>query len=212
MNNQQLDIFSKGNFQKINEKFIQDTLIVGKEISNIQERYTKTDIDTLLNEFHDSFTGLQLGYELINIDKHGFDCKKSYNEEIYLEVKTASISSKSIGATFNDTTYEKAEAFMDKKLFLALGVWKSMSELLFVCYGQNSNIGQYLNSKIDEFKKGKMVRSTQTISLNQLVFEYGFDIYTKKDKNYISDLLITKSKQFIKLDDKKIKHFNELDI
>ncbi|MBZ7975352.1 hypothetical protein [Campylobacter sp. RM12637] len=212
MNNTDLDIFNKGNFQNINKDFILDTLQIGYEMSKIQEKYNKTDIDTLLNEFHDSFTGIQLGYELVNIDKHGFDCKKSLYKDIFLEVKTASISSKAITATFNDTTYEKAKAFMDKKLFLALGVWKNMSELLFVCYGQNKKIGEYLNYKIDEFQQRKMVRSTQTISLNQLVFKYGFDIYTKYDKYYISSLLITKSKQFIELDLKRIKDFKELSV
>lgn len=61
-------------------------------------------------------------FELVNTQKHGFDAKKSHHENIYLEVKQASLSAKSWRMTFNDTSEEKAEAFMDKKMFLALSV------------------------------------------------------------------------------------------
>ncbi|WP_301336058.1 hypothetical protein [Moraxella nonliquefaciens] len=40
--------------------------------------------------------------------------------------------------TFNDTSEEKAEAFMDKKMFLVLGVWQGLSELKFIIYGATS--------------------------------------------------------------------------
>lgn len=77
---------------------------------------------------------------------------------------------------FNDTTYEKAEVFKDKKLFLAVAVWTGLSELQFIVYGQNPAIGDFLATKIDHFKAGNTVRSTQSISIKDLVVKYGFKI------------------------------------
>jgi len=48
------------------------------------------------------------------------------------------LSAKSWRMTFNDTSEEKAEAFMDKKMFLVLGVWQGLSELKFIIYGATS--------------------------------------------------------------------------
>lgn len=210
MNDKQLEIFKKGNYRKIDNKFLCKTLEVSKKVSEIQKEFDKMDMDTLLNEFHDSLTGRYLNYELVNIDKHGFDCKRSINDDIFLEVKSASFYSSSIAATFNDTTFEKAEAFMDKKVFLALGVWSDISNLLFICYGQNIEIGKYLKTKVDYFKQGNTVRSTQSISLSRLVFDYNFKIYTQYDKKYIYDLLISKSNTFKKLNYDDIIYLKDL--
>lgn len=178
MKNNNLEYFNKGNFEPINRQFMKDGLIAMNNLSEFQNQYQKGDIDTLLNELHDSIVGHYLGFELVNTEKHGFDCKYSYDKEIFLESKVASYSAKTWNATFNDTTYEKAEAFKDTKVWLALSIWTSVSDLLCICYGQNEEIGNFLKQKIDIFKEGKVVRSTQSISMSNLIFKYNFRILT----------------------------------
>lgn len=173
--NQDLNIFHKGNYQEINRDFISEANHAIQPLIAIQNKYNKLDNDTFFNELKDGMIAAYLDYDLINTEKHGLDAKHSTRNE-YLEVKQASFSSKSWGATFNDTTYEKAEAFEDKKLFLAVGIWAGISELLFIIYGQNPKIGQYLKERVDFFKSGGSVRSTQSISIKELVTHYGFKI------------------------------------
>lgn len=172
--NENLAIFKKGKFELLNREFITESLDALRPIVKIQEKYNKYDNDTFFNELKDGMIGAFLDYGLINIEKHGLDAKKT-NEEKWLEVKQVSFSSKSWGATFNDTTLEKAEAFKDIKTELAVGVWKGMSNLLFIVYGQNSRIGEYLEQKVNECHTSRR-RSTQTISVRKLVEDYGFKI------------------------------------
>ena len=134
MNNDDLSLFKKGNFTPIDESFIIEGTSVLQEVSKVQEKFQKNDTDTFINELRDSIVGKLLGFELVNIEKHGFDCK-SKDKELFLEVKSASISSGTWSATFNDTTYEKAFAFMDERLFLALSIWNNASNLLFIAFG-----------------------------------------------------------------------------
>lgn len=167
-------------------------------MQKVQIKFNKKDTDTFINELRDSIVGYALGFELINVEKHGFDCKTKDNmSSKYLEVKNASFSSKQWQATFNDTTYEKAEAFKDEKLFLALAVWKEASDLLFICYGQDERIGDFLKSKIHVFKSGEVVRSTQSISLRNLVFDYNFRILTiSKSRDDVYEYIVYKNKAF----------------
>lgn len=79
-------------------------------------------MDSLTNEIHDSLVAKYLGFKFINVNKHGFDCKLSQSKEIFLESKVADINAKSWNATFNDTTMIKAQAFKDKRVFLALSL------------------------------------------------------------------------------------------
>ncbi|MCA6071100.1 MAG: hypothetical protein LE168_01735 [Endomicrobium sp.] len=98
----------------------------------------------------------------------------------YLEVKTASYDAESWQATFNDTTLEKANLFKEQNIELALSVWRTASELLFVVYGKNTGIGNFLEEKVKQFKKSKKtVRSTQSISISPLVLKYGFNVFRK---------------------------------
>ena len=144
MKNQKLQLFGKGNFQLIDNNFMIEGYSALKELEILQQKYQKNDMDTLLNELHDSMIGYYLGFSLVNVEKHGFDCKYSEDKDIYLESKVASFSAQTWNATFNDTTYEKAEAFGDKKVWLALSVWESASKLLCICYGQNEGIETFL--------------------------------------------------------------------
>ena len=61
----------------------------------MQEKYVKSDIDTLLNELHDSMVARYLGFSLVNTDKHGFDGKLSDGEDIFLESKVAGFDASS---------------------------------------------------------------------------------------------------------------------
>ena len=95
---------------------------------------------------------------------------------------------------------EKAEAFKDKKVFLALAVWKDASDLLFICYGQNPGIWDFLESKVKRFKAWNTVRSTQSISLSNLVFTYWFKIIAvNRSKWEVLSLLRLKNKNFLKM-------------
>ncbi|MBU4693958.1 hypothetical protein KQ878_03650 [Mycoplasma zalophidermidis] len=196
------ELFDKGEFKKIDLRFVKEGVDVLQQINLVQQKYNKNDTDTFINELRDSIVGNVLGYGLVNIRKHGFDCKKE-NKKIYLEVKDASFSSDSWQATFNDTTLEKAKAFQDPRLYLALAVWKGASDLLFICYGQNKKIGEFLEQKVNAFKnEGKNVRSTQSITLSKLVFTYGFKIFpVSKSKEEIKQLLLLANKSFNKLTD-----------
>lgn len=152
--NQQLNIFEKGNFKEIDRDFITETTNAIIPIMNIQTKYNKKDNDSFFNELKDGMIAIYLGFDLINTEKHGLDAKKSDSNE-FLEVKQVSFSSKSWSATFNDTTLEKAEAFKDVKTTLALGVWDGMADLLFIVYGKNPKIGDYLEQKVIECHQNK---------------------------------------------------------
>lgn len=207
MLDQELPFFNKGTFEKIDNNFMSEGVEVLQEVKVVQEKYHKNDTDTFINELRDSIVGYYLGFELINTDKHGFDCKNygKGKDAKYLEVKAASFDTSSWGATFNDTTLEKADAFKDKKVFLALAVWKDASDLLFICYGQNKGIGDFLEGKVRWFKSGNTVRSTQSISLSTLVNTYGFNILTvDRTRQEIMRILQTKSRAFFGLSPNKI--------
>jgi hypothetical protein len=214
MHNEKLSLFGKGNFQTIDNTFMVEGHSVLQEVQVVQEKFGKPDTDTFINELRDSIAGYALGFQLVNLDKHGFDCKISRDREIYLEVKSASFGAESWQATFNDTTLEKASAFKDEKLYLALAVWRNASDLLFICFGQNERLGEYLESKVQHFKDGNTVRSTQSIGLSRLVFEFGFQIYAvNKSQSETMELLRLKNKAYYKLEMASIldiKDFQEL--
>lgn len=186
---QDLEIFQKGDFKPIDRTFMTEAFNATRPLMDIQKRYNKLDNDTLFNEIKDGLVGSILGFELVNTHKHGLDAKKE-NEDVYLEVKQASISASTWAATFNDTNLDKAEAFMDKKLFLALGVWSGLCELQFIVYGQHPDIGNYLRERV--INKRPESRSTQTISLKDLVVKYNFEIIsntcTYKELNQLFEM------------------------
>lgn len=210
MKNENLALFEKGKFAPINHGFMMEGTEILQKVEELQVKYKKEDTDTFINELRDSIVGYTLSFKLINTDKHGFDCKLSKNENCYLEVKSASLIAKSWTATFNDTTLEKAEAFKDEKLYLALAIWKDASNLLFICYGQNPKIGEFLEEKVRWFKKGQTVRSTQSLSLSALIFKYDFKLLAvNKTKQELINLLKLKNRNFAKLACNNIISLNE---
>ena len=205
MKDEALELFEKGTFMPIDNEFMIEGHEVLQKVKEVQEKFHKEDTDTFINELRDSMAGYTLGFELVNVDKHGFDCKLSETQDCYLEVKSASFIATSWQATFNDTTLEKAESFKDKKVYLALAVWKDASDLLFICYGQNEKIGEFLEEKVKWFQGGHTVRSTQSISLSNLVFDYGFKILAvNKSKEEILSLLRLKNRAFYKMPDDNV--------
>ena len=200
-----LELMKKGNFQPINTKFLIEGHSVLNEVAKVQQKWKKGDTDTFINELRDSMVGHYLGYKLVNTEKHGFDCKLSNKKDIFLEVKSASFTAGSWGATFNDTNIEKAKCFQTKNVYLCLAVWKNASNLLFMVYGQNLKVGKWLEQKVKSFLDGNGVRSTQSISITQLINEYNFDIIcVEADKKEVKTLLGLKNKSLLNLSDKKI--------
>lgn len=197
-----IDLLKKGNFKPIDNEFLLEGFLALQEVAKVQEKWQKGDTDSFINEIRDSMVGHYLGYELINTDKHGFDCKLSQDKDVFLEVKAASYDAKTWGATFNDTTIEKARYFQGDQVYLCLAVWRKASDLLFMVYGKNAKLGYFLEEKASSFLKGEAgVRSTQTVSLGQLIFEYGFDIVCIKPKDEVKTILKLKSKQFFNIPD-----------
>ncbi|MDY3669408.1 MAG: hypothetical protein SOZ73_01805 [Campylobacter sp.] len=168
------DLFSKGSFVPIDKVFVKESLCALDALTEIQNKYKRMDMDTLLNEIHDSMVGDYLGFSLINTEKHVFDCKYSKSKDIFLESKVASYYAKELSATFNDTNLEKAEAFRSSRVWLSLSIWESVTKLLCICYGQNKEIGDFLKNKIINRKEGS--RSTQSITLSSLIFRYNFKL------------------------------------
>lgn len=201
MRDEELRILGKGDFRPIDGVFVMEGVDALMELSKVQVKYNKPDQDTLLNELHDSIVGHYLGFSMINIEKHGFDCKYSEEHNIFLESKVASFNSSTWSATFNDTNLDKAEAFKSEKVWLALSVWKNASELMFICYGQNPQIGEFLSEKVNKFLSGNAgVRSTQTIPMSKLVLTYGFKILSITDTpEELYRILSLKNRSLIKI-------------
>jgi len=193
---QDLAIFKKGSYVPIDNDFITDAIKSMQPLYDIQEKYNKHDTDTFINEIRDSLVGRYLGFELINEHKHGLDGKKAASNQ-YLEVKQASFSAQTWGGTFNDTNLEKAEAFKDKKTFLVVAIWDGMTELLAMVYGQNPEIGNFLETAVRRVANSS-TRSTQSLSVGNLVNTYGFKVIAppNRSKDDVRQLFITKSASF----------------
>lgn len=191
-----------GKFEKINENFLSETFDVFALLETIQKKYGKTDNDTIINEARDAKVAQVLGYNNINTDKHGWDAKADTEE--FLEVKQASISSHSIGATFNDTTIEKTEEISKGNVTIALAVWSSLKDLLFVVYGKNAAIGEHLKQKIIQSKANNAIRpGTQSITMKDLIVKFGFKVRpVSMNKEEISETLFGKMKTLNKIIDK----------
>ena len=191
-----------GKFEKIDENFLNETFGVFGLLETIQKKYGKTDNDTIINEARDAKVAQVLGYNNINTDKHGWDAKADTEE--FLEVKQASISSQSIGATFNDTTIEKTEEISKGNVTIALAVWSSLKDLLFVVYGKNASIGEHLKHKIIQSKANNAIRpGTQSITMKDLIVKFGFKVRpVSMSKDEITETLFSKMKTLNKIIDK----------
>lgn len=150
-----------------------------RELSRIQEGLCVNN-DELLGKIQEYRVAKELGFSLINQDKHGFDAKYSEDVDVFLEIKNVTLS-EAPKATLNDTTLEKARNFKCDNLWLALGVWHNISKLSFICYGKNKKIGELLEEKVSNFLAGNGVRSVQDLSLSSLVEDYDFRLLAISD-------------------------------
>lgn len=182
-----------GKFEKIDKAFMEETFVAFEALESIQKKYGKTDNDTVINEARDAMVAQVLSYDYINTDKHGWDAKDDNDK--FLEVKQASATANHICATFNDTTEEKAEELGSENLTIALAVWSSLRSLQFVVYGSNPEIGPFIKNKIIVAKqKGHIRPGTQSISMNDLIFKFGFKIRpVRMSKEEIKTFLSNKS-------------------
>ena len=173
-------LLNKGKFIPIDEVFLVKSLDVFQNMSELQKEYDKGDTDTFMNEVRDSVAAKYLHFTHINTEKHGFDARRTLSDGNYefLEVKSASFDAKTWGATFNDTNQEKADAFKNDNVYLCLSLWRYASDPVFFAFGKNPKIGYFLEDKMKNRPAGS--RSTQSISLQNLVNEYGFTIYTTR--------------------------------
>lgn len=194
------ELFTKGVYKPIDNEFLVSCVDVLSPLGALQNKYKK-DMDSLVNEIHDSLVARYLGFELVNTLKHGFDCKMSQNKNVFLESKVADINAKTWNATFNDTTITKANSFKSKNVWLALSIWSNISKVICICYGQNPLIGDFLIQKVKDFKEnGKTVRSTQSISFSTLIFKYNFKLLSiSMSKEELLAFLILKNKNYKKI-------------
>ena len=204
-----MNIFQKGDFQKVPPEFRTLGVASLEDLTKFQEKFEMYDTDTTINEIRDAIVSNYLGFDLLNRAKHGFDAKKSKKDE-FLEVKQCSISSKRYGGTWNDTNEEKAKAFSDKRLFTVVAVWKGASDLQFMVYGQNPKLGEYLLDRVQNRKAGS--RSTQNVGIDNLL-KIGFLIIAPpgKSKEYIATLIINYQKNLAQYADvTKIKEIKDI--
>lgn len=183
-----------GNFERINKNLLTETFDVFELLEAIQKKYGKTDNDTIINEVRDAKVAQVLGFGNINTDKHGWDAKT--DEEEFLEVKQASVSANHISATFNDTSLEKADELGKENITVALAIWSSIRNLLFIVYGKNPEIGPYIKNKIIAAKEAGHTRpGTQSITLKDLLVKFGFKIHpVNMSKEDITSTLYGKMK------------------
>lgn len=194
------DYSSKGSFVKTNKALNFNVMNKLKSLDDIMNTIGKNDGDSFINEVRDSIVGSILGFNYVNTNKHGFDCKNEQNQ--FLESKVTSYASNAWTATFNDTTYEKCDFFERDDVYLALSVWNNFSDCVCIVYGKNKEIGSFLRSGVDRFKEGKCVRSTQTISMSALINKYGFKLYAvNRNKDDMKNLLSLKHKNMKNVSD-----------
>ncbi|HOV17248.1 MAG TPA: hypothetical protein PLF50_07145 [Candidatus Cloacimonadota bacterium] len=153
------------------------------------------DTDTTINLIRDAIVANYLDYDLINREKHGFDAKKRKGEH-FLEVKQCSFTTKIWGGTWNDTNEEKAKAFSDPRLHTAIALWRGASDLQFIVFGQHPDLGIRLLKLVTNRKSGS--RSTQSISMLDLIAKYKFKVICPpdKEKGDILNLMIAHDKRF----------------
>ncbi|MBI3074980.1 MAG: hypothetical protein HYY92_02065 [Parcubacteria group bacterium] len=174
-----LDIFQKGRYEPIPAGFKEEGEKALRALAKFQKRFHLPDTDTTINAIRDEIVGRLLGFNLLNKNKHGFDAKKSSAEE-YLEVKQCSISSGSLGGTWNDTNEEKAQAFSDPRLYTAVAIWEGASDLQFIVFGQNPALGTHLLRLVRNRPSGS--RSTQTIPISKLINDFSFVVVCPSGK------------------------------
>ena len=159
-------------------------------LSKIQKDYNIKNMHTIFNWYHDGMTGKILGFEMINIGGHGADCK-SLNSDLFLEVKSIHYGANSPGASFNDLSFSKSEAFSSEKMYLAISVFSDINTLQFIIFGQNKYIGKYMELILQNKKHCAI------FSIPTLLRRYGFKILPISiSKEVLVQMMISTNKSF----------------
>lgn len=189
MKDQNLDLFNHGEFKPVDELPMKEISECMDRLAALQKMCGKFDMNSFLNMYHDGMTGKILGFDRVNVGKHGIDCKAG--APLYLEVKSVSWNGgpmNKLFAAFNDIGQDKVEVMKDKKAWLAVGVWFDINDLGFIIWGQNREIGDLLEKKMNEAKAGSRVCCN--IPLSSLITKYGFKVIAvSKTKEEVMELL-----------------------
>ncbi|KAA6207313.1 MAG: hypothetical protein DU429_02235 [Candidatus Tokpelaia sp.] len=176
------NILENGAFRGIDADFVDDCAKALRPLALVQQAYGKKDNERFIREWQHCIIAQYLNYDEVNHKKHGFAARaRRRGRYDFLAIKSASLLAKSWHATFNDTTYAKAQLFKQDNIFLALAVWHGLDRLLFIAYGRNAAIGDFLAAGVRQHEARETVRSTQSIALADLVCCYGFKIYAVSD-------------------------------
>lgn len=187
-------MLDRGVYENINYELLESLENLEKEKSKILENYNITDYDTVDNLLKDSKVCSLLGFEKVNVNKHGFDGMS--NDGKYLEVKQCSIHNKSWSSTYNDTTFEKADKFKNENVCVALSISKSLFDIGFIVYGYSTEIGYFLEEKVKNVKIGS--RKSFSISFTKYL-QLGFKIKpVGYSKDEVYDIVLNKYKNIDK--------------
>lgn len=156
------------------------------------------DVDRGVNEMRDGLAGHLIGFKYVNNLKNGFDCANSNGE--MLEVKSINVCAKDWGATFNDTTEEKALSFKSEDVYLQAPVWIDAAKISFFMVGNNPEVGDYLLERVKKYNDNRSsIRCTQTLSVSKLYKDFGFKIVVVDEtKEQVANRLKEKYKKAFK--------------
>lgn len=151
-----------------------------KTIDAMRELAIETGItnQAMLAQFaRDRVAILGLGFEGCNVKTTGWDGQRS-SDDLYIESKTVSCTSKVYNITCEDTSRRKACKFGVGNVAIALTVFGYDLLPMFSVVGNNPEIWQELFNKSEKKRKaGK--RENVTISMNNLIKKYDFKIVVR---------------------------------
>ena len=169
------DLFDLSGFSLLTEEQVESDKKCLNTISEHLSNRGTQDVDRGVNEMRDGLAGHLIYFKYVNNLKNGFDCANAKGE--MLEVKSINICAKDWGATFNDTTEEKALSFKSEDVYLQAPVWINASKISFFLIGNNPEVGDYLLERVKKYNaKRSSIRCTQTLSVTKLYKDFGFKI------------------------------------
>lgn len=171
-----IEYFTRGKFRSYDDLPFKEIDSIADEIAEIQNRY-HLQTNLLQNIYQDGKVGRILGFNLVNTDSNGADCKHE-KQPLFLEVKKVQLDSDSrlsIQINFGNTNIAKTEMFKDKKLFLAAAAWEDVNTIAFIIFGQHEEIGSFLQTQLQKSIQAK-TKNKQSISLQSLITQYHFKI------------------------------------
>lgn len=185
-------------FELLSEEQVASDKKCLKTLSVYQEKRGTLDTDRCINEMRDGLAGSLIGFNYVNKSKNGFDCANSNGDK--LEVKSINMCAKEWGATFNDTTEEKALSFKSEDVYLQVPVWINALKISFFLVGNNPEVGDYLLERVKKYNDNRSsIRCTQTLSVSKLYNDFGFKIVAvDESKKQVANRLKEKCKKAFK--------------